>query len=44
MNKQQEQFLLKMIALALEKDILPNRRGSVERIITKRFNELGDVE
>ena len=44
MNKQQEQFLLEMIALALGKDMPSSRKGDVKRIITKRFNELGDME
>lgn len=43
MNKKQEQFLLELIALALEKDMPSSRRGDAKRIITKRFNELGDV-
>lgn len=44
MNKQQEQFLLEMIALALEKDMPSSRRGDAKRIIKKRFNELGDID
>ena len=44
MNKQQEQFLLELIILVLEKDIPPSRREDVKRMIIKRFNELSDVE
>ncbi len=44
MNKQQEQFLLEMIALALERDMPSSRRGDAKRIIIKRFNELGNID
>lgn len=44
MNKQQEQFLLELIVLALKKDMPSSRIGDIERVIIKRFNELGDME